>query len=77
MAAGVTLRLRSPIPNSNIVYSGLPHIWPHVLIGTPDQIADDLLRRREEYGISYVVINTGVEEHREQVAPVVARLAGT
>ena len=34
IAAGVTLRLRSPMPNSSIVYSGLPHIWPHMLIGT-------------------------------------------
>lgn len=50
---------------------------PHVLIGTPEQIADDLRQRREEFGISYIVINTGVEEHREQFAPVLAILAGT
>ena len=34
IAAGVTLRLRKPMPNSSIVYIGLPHIWPHMLIGT-------------------------------------------
>ncbi len=49
---------------------------PHALIGTPAQIADDLRQRRAEYGLSYIVINTGVDEHREQFAPVVAFLAG-
>ncbi len=49
---------------------------PHVLIGTPAQIADDLRRRRDELGISYIVINTGVEEHIASFAPIVALLAG-
>jgi probable F420-dependent oxidoreductase len=49
---------------------------PHALIGTPEQIAEDLRQRRAEFGISYIVINTLAEEHREHFAPVVALLAG-
>jgi probable F420-dependent oxidoreductase len=49
---------------------------PHVLIGTPAQIVEDLRQRRAEYGLSYIVINTVIDEHREQFAPVVALLAG-
>jgi len=49
---------------------------PHALIGTVEQIADDLRRRRDEYGFSYIVLNSGVEEHMEGFAPVVALLAG-
>ena len=47
---------------------------PHVLIGTVDQIAEDLERRREEFGFSYVVLSGDVFE---AMAPVVKRLAGT
>lgn len=50
---------------------------PHVLIGTAEQMADDLRRRREDLGISYIVLNTNVREHTEQLAPVIAALAGT
>ena len=38
-ADGVTLRLRRPNPSSGIVYNGLPHIWPHILMGTPRSVA--------------------------------------
>ncbi len=47
---------------------------PNFAIGTVDQIADELRRRRDELGLSYVVV--GGECH-EAMAPVVARLAGT
>ena len=47
---------------------------PHVLIGTPDQMADDLRQRRERYGFSYFTV---VEGYLDALAPVVARLAGT
>jgi probable F420-dependent oxidoreductase len=47
---------------------------PHFLIGTVDQVVEDLQRRRERYGISYVVVPGEVAE---PFAPVVARLAGT
>ena len=46
---------------------------PHALIGTADQIEDELLARRERYGISYVTIQ---ESNLDALAPVVARLAG-
>ena len=46
---------------------------PHCLIGTIDQISEDLQARREQYGISYIAV---FDEHSEAFAPVVARLAG-
>jgi len=47
---------------------------PFALIGTTDSIADTLRRRREELGISYVIVGG---EDIETFAPVVAALAGT
>ena len=47
---------------------------PHVLIGTVEQIVDDLQQRRDEYGFSYVVFSGDVFD---SMAPVVDRLAGT
>jgi probable F420-dependent oxidoreductase len=49
---------------------------PHALIGTPDQIADDLQQRRDEYGFSYIVFSGGASL-AERIAPVVKKLAGT
>jgi probable F420-dependent oxidoreductase len=49
---------------------------PHALIGTPEQMAEDLLRRREQFGISYVVLNAADDDKIERFAPVVARLTG-
>lgn len=46
---------------------------PSTLIGTVDQIVEELQERRERYGISYIV----VREPIEQFAPVIERLAGT
>ncbi|MEP6752420.1 MAG: TIGR03621 family F420-dependent LLM class oxidoreductase [Candidatus Dormiibacterota bacterium] len=46
---------------------------PHFLIGTVDEVVEDLRRRRERYGISYVIVPG---EADETFAPVVARLAG-
>lgn len=47
---------------------------PHTLVGTVDQIVDDLVARRERFGIS--AIGVGLDA-LESLAPVVARLAGT
>jgi probable F420-dependent oxidoreductase len=47
---------------------------PHFLIGTMEQIVEDLVARRERFGISYVVVPG---EAAESLAPVVERLAGT
>ena len=45
-----------------------------VLAGSIDEVCDTLVRRREEWGVSYVVFG---DDQYEQFAPVVARLAGT
>ena len=47
---------------------------PFAIVGTTDSIADDLRRRRDELGFSYVIV--GAEDVRP-FAPVVAALAGT
>jgi probable F420-dependent oxidoreductase len=47
---------------------------PHALIGTVDQIVEDLQRRREQYGFSYIAFSGDVFD---SIAPVVSRLAGT
>jgi probable F420-dependent oxidoreductase len=47
---------------------------PHALFGSADTICDELARRRETYGISYVTVG---DAQMEEFAPVVARLAGT
>jgi probable F420-dependent oxidoreductase len=46
---------------------------PYVLIGTVDQIIEDLQARRRRWGISYFVI---FEPYVDAFAPVVAQLAG-
>jgi probable F420-dependent oxidoreductase len=47
---------------------------PHALFGSVDEVCDELLRRRDAYGISYVTVGG---DARDAFAPVVARLAGT
>lgn len=47
---------------------------PYFLIGSVEQIEEDLRRQREQHGISYFVVP---EVFYEAFAPVVARLAGT
>jgi probable F420-dependent oxidoreductase len=44
---------------------------PIVLVGTVDQICDDLIARRAKFGLSYIVIHD-----MDAFAPVVERLAG-
>jgi len=46
---------------------------PYALVGTADQIVDDLRARRERWGISYIMTH---EPFMDALAPVVARLAG-
>jgi probable F420-dependent oxidoreductase len=46
---------------------------PYVLLGTVDQVVEDLQARRERWGISYYII---FEPYMDTFAPVVARLAG-
>ena len=47
---------------------------PHALCGSAEQIADDLVERRERFGISVIGVSVDV---LHDLAPVVARLAGT
>lgn len=47
---------------------------PMAAVGTIDEICDQLVERRERWGISYVVFQ---DDAFETMAPVVARLAGT
>ncbi|HEV2032772.1 MAG TPA: TIGR03621 family F420-dependent LLM class oxidoreductase [Candidatus Dormibacteraeota bacterium] len=47
---------------------------PHFLIGTVDDVAELLRRRRDRFGISFVIVPGDVTE---AFAPVVERLAGT
>lgn len=50
---------------------------PHCLIGSVDFICEELERRRETYGISYIaVLDDGENNMVEAFAPVVARLSG-
>jgi alkanesulfonate monooxygenase SsuD/methylene tetrahydromethanopterin reductase-like flavin-dependent oxidoreductase (luciferase family) len=45
---------------------------PTLLVGTPDQIADTLVTRRERYGISYICVQ---ERDMAAFAPVIELLA--
>jgi alkanesulfonate monooxygenase SsuD/methylene tetrahydromethanopterin reductase-like flavin-dependent oxidoreductase (luciferase family) len=47
---------------------------PHFLIGTVDELVDDLRDRRERYGFSFVVVPG---DAAEAFAPVVTQLSGT
>jgi probable F420-dependent oxidoreductase len=46
---------------------------PFCLLGRKEEVADQLLRTRDELGISYFTVS---QRHMEQMAPVVARVAG-
>ncbi len=46
---------------------------PHVLIGSTEQIEDTIIRRREEFGFTYVTFSSDAVE---TMAPIVKRLAG-
>ena len=47
---------------------------PHALVGTVDSICDELIARRERYGINYVTFGA---PSLDAVAPIVERLAGS
>jgi probable F420-dependent oxidoreductase len=46
---------------------------PALFVGTPDEIAADMVARRARYGVSYFVVS---DQDLDLVAPLVARLAG-
>jgi hypothetical protein len=45
-----------------------------VLVGSEQEVVDQLLARRERWGLSYVVVG---DENVDEFAPVVAKLTGT
>jgi probable F420-dependent oxidoreductase len=47
---------------------------PHALIGSVDEICDQLVERRQRWGISYLGLSA---DQLDAFAPVIARLAGT
>jgi hypothetical protein len=47
---------------------------PHALVGSTGEICDDLLARRERWGISYIGVSA---DALDAMAPVAARLAGS
>jgi probable F420-dependent oxidoreductase len=47
---------------------------PHTLVGSVDSICEQLIQRREQYGISYVTFSAAA---LDSVVPIVERLAGT
>ena len=44
------------------------------LVGTEEEISEQLHRRREEWGLSYIVVG---DDNVDEFAPIVAKLAGT
>lgn len=46
---------------------------PSVLIGSVEQMVEQLYQRRERYGFSYYIVT---DQHLQTLAPVVAQLAG-
>ncbi|MCX6433907.1 MAG: TIGR03621 family F420-dependent LLM class oxidoreductase [Actinobacteria bacterium] len=50
------------------------HSFPHAAVGSVDEICEQLVRRREEYGFSYITVG---DAHLDAFIPVVERLAGT
>lgn len=68
---GVTLEKMGPMLGLSAEEFGS---HPHALVGSVDAICEQLIERRETYGISYVTVGRSV---MEAFAPVVARLCGT
>ncbi len=48
--------------------------FPHAAVGSVDEICEQLVRRREEFGFSYITVG---DAHLDAFFPIVERLAGT
>jgi hypothetical protein len=59
--------------NPPIAQSHAPQQALNMIAGSRDAIVDELLRRREEYGITYTQI---LQQQMEEFAPIMARLQG-
>lgn len=47
--------------------------FPHAAVGSVDEICEELIRRREEYGFSYITVG---DAHLDAFLPIVEKLAG-
>ena len=47
--------------------------FPHAAVGSVEQVCEELIRRREEYGFSYITVG---DAHLDAYLPIVERLAG-
>jgi probable F420-dependent oxidoreductase len=50
---------------------------PHILLGSVEEMTGQLQRIRQEFGVSYIVLNTGNAGQIEPFGRIVQRLAGT
>ena len=48
--------------------------FPHAAVGSVDEVCEELQRRREEFGFSYITVG---DAHLDAYLPIVERLAGT
>jgi probable F420-dependent oxidoreductase len=48
--------------------------FPHAAVGSVDAVCEELIRRREEYGFSYITVG---DAHLDAFIPIVERLSGT
>jgi hypothetical protein len=48
--------------------------FPHAAVGSVEEVCEELQRRREEYGFSYITVG---DAHLDAYLPIVERLAGT
>jgi probable F420-dependent oxidoreductase len=66
--SGPSPALRHPISEDEMARS------PHYLLGETDEMTDQLVARRERWGINYLAVKPA---HMDVLAPVIARLTGT
>ncbi|MGW6620098.1 LLM class flavin-dependent oxidoreductase [Nocardia sp. NPDC055002] len=71
--SGIERALRFSTPTSTIG-PPMPDGAPTLLTGSPAQAADQLRRLRDEFGISYIVLD---DDAARELAPVVSLLSGT
>ena len=62
------------MPGRQVLTPEQARATPHALVGDVSEICDQLVERRERWGISYLGLS---QDQLEPFAPVVARLAGT
>lgn len=48
-------------------------VFPHALVGSVEDICEQLIQRRQQYGFSYITVG---ESHIDAFAPIVDKLAG-